>query len=75
MSMAIGDATLSVLRNDKLQGNAAKVGSKLLTGLLTLKKRHCAIGAVTGAGLNVGVELVRKGAEPDEMAAKVLVQK
>ena len=52
-------ATLEVLEEEELQANAARVGRRLLAGLQDLAARHPQIGDVRGAGLFVGVELVR----------------
>ena len=52
-------ATLEVMEEEGLQRNAAEVGARLLTGLTRLMERHAAIGDVRGAGLFLGVELVR----------------
>ena len=55
VSIAAAQATLDVLRDERLQHNASVVGEHLLTGLRALG--HDSIRAVRGAGLFIGVEL------------------
>ncbi|MEO8198282.1 MAG: aminotransferase class III-fold pyridoxal phosphate-dependent enzyme [Thermoanaerobaculia bacterium] len=52
-------ATLDVVEEEGLQASARTVGHHLLAGLRDLQQRHGLIGDVRGAGLFVGVELVR----------------
>ncbi len=59
VSCAIGLAVLDVLAGEKLQGNALRVGARLMDGLRTLMEKHPLIGDVRGMGLFIGVELVR----------------
>ena len=59
VSCAIGQAVLDIIRDENLQANALDVGSHLLIQLNTLKSKHNLIGDVRGAGLFVGVELVK----------------
>jgi 4-aminobutyrate aminotransferase-like enzyme len=51
-------AVLAVIEDEDLVANAAKVGSYLRQGLLTLAERHALIGDVRGDGLLLGVELI-----------------
>ncbi|MCY3772382.1 MAG: aminotransferase class III-fold pyridoxal phosphate-dependent enzyme, partial [Gemmatimonadetes bacterium] len=66
-SCAAGRAVLEVLREDRLQENALKVGNSLLAGLRDLQQRYQVVGDVRGRGLMLAIELVRdrKTREPD----------
>lgn len=59
LSCAIGMTVLDVLDDEGLQGNAARVGAHLKSRLQELATRHPIIGTVHGAGLYLGVEMIR----------------
>ena len=59
LSCAIGLAVLDVLRDERLQDNAARVGEHLRSRLFALAEKHPIIGTVHGMGLYLGVELIR----------------
>ena len=59
VSAAVGLAVLDVVNRESLMTNAADVGHYLRGRLRALAARHDLIGDVRGAGLFVGVELVR----------------
>ena len=61
VSVAVADAVLRIVRRDDLQGNALRVGAHLLAGLRRLAAKHDVIGDIRGAGLFIGVDLVRDG--------------
>ena len=66
VACAQGRAVLEVIDREGLQANSLKVGAYLEAGLLRLAQRHAIIGDIRGAGLMLGVELVknRKSKEP-----------
>ena len=66
VSSVVGLTVLDTLRDEDLQGNAARVGGHLKSRLEALADRYGIIGAVHGSGLYLGLELVRDraGLEP-----------
>jgi 4-aminobutyrate aminotransferase-like enzyme len=59
VSCAVGLAVLDVVEEEQLQAHAGRVGAHLLERLRPLVGRAPLVGDVRGAGLFVGVELVR----------------
>jgi 4-aminobutyrate aminotransferase-like enzyme len=59
VACAVGLAVLDVLEQEGLQERAARVGSLLRSQIEKLAEQHPLIGDVRGAGLFIGVELVR----------------
>jgi 4-aminobutyrate aminotransferase-like enzyme len=77
VACAAGLAVLDVLRDERLQERALRVGGRLLAGLRGLVDRHPIVGDARGAGLFLGVELVRDRAtlEPAPAAAAYVVNR
>jgi len=77
VSCAIGMAVLDVIHDEGLQAHALEVGTRLRDGLRGLMAEHALIGDVRGAGLFIGVELVRDRAtlEPATAEADALINR
>lgn len=74
VACAVGRAVLKVIREERLQENARKVGALLSSRLRELYNKYDFIGDIRGRGLMLAVELVksRKTKEPaTELTAKV----
>jgi 4-aminobutyrate aminotransferase / (S)-3-amino-2-methylpropionate transaminase / 5-aminovalerate transaminase len=63
VSCAAALANLAFFEREKLPDKSARKGERLIGELQELQKRHQLIGHVRGAGLMVGVELVRDAAK------------
>ncbi|HLZ11885.1 MAG TPA: aminotransferase class III-fold pyridoxal phosphate-dependent enzyme [Candidatus Acidoferrum sp.] len=59
VACAAGLAVLDIVRDEKLQQNAKRVGDDWLAGLAALQQRHEILGDIRGAGLFLGLDLVR----------------
>lgn len=59
VSMAVGMAVLDVIEAEDLQAKAMATGNHLLDRFSAMAARHTLIGDVRGAGLFLGIELVR----------------
>ena len=77
VSCAVGLAVLDVIEAEGLQQNALLVGTHLLAQLRRLKDKHPLIGDVRGAGLFIGIELVRDRAtlEPAAEETSAIVER
>jgi 4-aminobutyrate aminotransferase-like enzyme len=64
VSCAIGKEVLQVIKDEKLQENALKVGTYLKEELLNLQKEFSIIGDVRGQGLFLGFELTDENIIP-----------
>jgi 4-aminobutyrate aminotransferase len=74
VSTAGAKATLDYLLSHDLQGNAAKQGARLITGLRDIAERHDVVGDVRGKGLMIGVELVEPDGAPSPEAARLVLE-
>lgn len=75
VAIAAAQATFEVMRDEKLMENADRVGRIIQEGIRDIATRHPSIGDVRGAGLYIGVEMVRdrETKEPDAQAALSIV--
>jgi 4-aminobutyrate aminotransferase-like enzyme len=73
VSCAAANATLSIIEEEDLPGNAARMGALLRAGLEELQKRHSrSIGQVRGMGLMQALELVEDETAGNRTPAKAL---
>ena len=59
VSCEIGQAVLDVIKEEKLQENAYRIGEYLLDGLKNMQNNHNIIGDIRGRGLFIGIELIK----------------
>ena len=59
VSCAVGLAVMDILQEEGLQAHAARVGTRLLDGLKSFVGKYDMVADARGAGLFLGVELVR----------------
>lgn len=64
VSMAIGQAVLDVVQQQRLQANADAVGRTFRDRVRELARQHSVIADVRGHGLFIGVELLRDDGSP-----------
>jgi 4-aminobutyrate aminotransferase-like enzyme/Ser/Thr protein kinase RdoA (MazF antagonist) len=77
VSCAVGLEVLNVIRDEELQANARETGAYFVAELRRLQQKHRLIGDVRGAGLFLGVELVRdrESLEPAAPEAATLIER
>ena len=77
VACAVGLAVLEVIETEQLQANALRIGDMLLQGMRQLMRRHPIVGDVRGAGLFLGIELVRdrESLEPADSEAQYVVNR
>ena len=74
VACAAANATLDVIRDEELVGNAAQRGQQLLDGLRAVAADHPRVGDVRGLGAMVALELVgARDAAPDATLAKRVI--
>lgn len=61
VAMAAASAVLDIIQDEGLVENAKVTGGYIRDGLIAMSERHQIIGSVRGAGLFIGVELLRGG--------------
>jgi 4-aminobutyrate aminotransferase len=64
-------ATLQIMKDEDLPGNAARLGEHLMDSLKEIQAEYPVIGDVRGRGLMVGVEFTRDG-KPDKTVTKAV---
>jgi 2,2-dialkylglycine decarboxylase (pyruvate) len=64
---SVGLKVLEIVLRDRLAERAREAGARLRTGLENLMQRHECVGDVRGAGLLIGMEIVkdRRSLQPD----------
>lgn len=72
VAAATASAVLDVIEDEGLLDNASDTGVHLAGGLRDLAARHDCLGAVRGAGLFIGADIVRDGAADAQLAARVV---
>lgn len=75
VSIAAAQATLDVMRDEDLMGNARHVGDYMLENIRALSDRYEQVAEVRGAGLFIGVDIVTDRASnvPDGDSALAIV--
>jgi len=74
VACAAAVATLDVMRDEDLPGNARVQGDVLRDSLRALQERHSVIGDVRGLGLMVAAELAAPDGAPDAARCKAVLQ-
>lgn len=72
VAIAAAQATLDVIRDEKLTENANRIGKMIRDGIEDIATRHECIGDVRGAGLYIGVEIVKDRGRKAHDATKAL---
>jgi 4-aminobutyrate aminotransferase len=73
VAAAAAVATVQVIREEDLLGNARRMGEHLMSDLRRLQESYPAIGDVRGLGLMIGVEFSAGDRKPDRQMAKAVV--
>ena len=72
LACAAAAATVRVMKEEKLDVNAALRGEQLMSGLRLLQKKYPVIGDVRGRGCMVATEFIRDG-QPDADTSKAVI--
>jgi 4-aminobutyrate aminotransferase len=72
LATAAAGATLEFLLSHDLQGNAAKLGARLISGLRETASKCAIIGDVRGKGLMIGIELIGPDGAPNRAATNAV---
>ena len=72
VAAAAGGAVLDVIETEGLQANAADVGAHLAGRLRALAGEDARIGAIRGAGLFIGLDVVEDGEPDPDLATRVI---
>ncbi len=72
--VAAANATIDVLLDEDLVGNAAAMGRRLMDGLRDLQAEHPIIGDVRGRGLMVATEFTTPDGQPDAASTTAVQQ-
>ncbi len=70
--LAAAKATIEVLVEEKIPENAAKMGERLMDGLIKLQQEFSVIGEVRGRGLMIGTEFTDATGQPDKDTCKAV---
>ena len=72
LATAAASATLEFLLSHDLQGNAAKLGARLIGGLRDTARDCAVVGDVRGKGLMIGIELITPDGAPNREATSAV---
>lgn len=75
VSLAAASAVLDIIEDEQLMANAARSGEAMKTGMQQLQSLFPCIGDVRGAGLFLGLELIKENEQlsPDSELASAIV--
>ncbi len=74
LAAAAACASVRTIRDEKLWENAERVGAKMVAELSRMQERRPFIGDVRGAGLFIGVEMVKNRATKEPLDGAVMKQ-
>lgn len=71
---AVGLVNIDIIINEKLPENAAETGAYLINKLNSLKSANEMIGDIRGAGLMIGIELVKDKMTKDPISDELMLE-